>query len=127
MQKHPNADLLIAIANGEQPQGNSSDGYIDISAENALIRIANNAGCTVRIKPKTITINGIEVPAPVTEPLEMGKKYWTFSMLHGAVFWEIWNNHPYDEKRLKQRAIHLNKEAAQAHFEAVVKASGGEV
>lgn len=124
MPKHPKADLLIAIANGEQFQIDKGDGWFDIHPEIALIKLANGFP-SLRIKPKTININGIEVPAPVTEPLEIGQEYWTWS--HDKVLQMRWNGDRADHRWLKRRAIHLTEEAAQAHLEAIVKASGGEV
>lgn len=127
MPKHPKADLLIAIANGEQMQVMVSFGeWKDCSAEAALLSIAD-CRYEVRIKPKIIFINCIDVPAPVTEPLEMGQEYWTFGVIDKNAFRSTWIGHPSDELHLKRRTIHLTKEAAQAHLEAIVKASGGEV
>lgn len=127
MPKHPKADLLIAIANGEQMQFVEINGEcFDCSGDEALRIISSISHCPleVRIKPKTITINGIEVPAPVTEPLENGQEYWSCFYRDEVM---LWSGVPLDRLWLKHRSIHLTQESAEAHFEALVKASGGEV
>ena len=47
---HKDAELLSAIANGEQMQRKNDDEWIDCSAEAALYRLA--LGMTTRIKPE---------------------------------------------------------------------------
>lgn len=64
---HPQADLLRAIADGKQMQKPESrvspKNWHDVSAEEALCALVN--GTPVRIKPGTVTINGIECNAPM--------------------------------------------------------------
>lgn len=74
-------EALIALANGSVVQGNIGFGWIDIDLNddillNSFITERNRNGVAVkfRLKPKTITLNGIEVPAPF-EP-KVGEKYW---------------------------------------------------
>ena len=74
-------EALIALANGEEVEGNIGSGWVDISVDQKLsirsfITETNDYGDAVqfRLKPRTITINGIEVPAPF-EP-KVGEKYW---------------------------------------------------
>lgn len=64
-------EALIALANGSVVQGNIGFGWIDIDINddillNSFITERNRDGIAVkfRLKPRTITINGIEVPAP---------------------------------------------------------------
>ena len=63
-------EALIALANGEGVQGNIGSKWVDISVDQKLsiksfITETNDYGGAVkfRLKPRTITINGIEVPA----------------------------------------------------------------
>ena len=74
-------EALIALANGEEVQGNIGFKWVDISIDQKLsiksfTTETNDLGCAVkfRLKPRTITLNGIEVPAPF-EPKE-GDIYW---------------------------------------------------
>lgn len=69
-------EALIALANGSVVQGNIGFGWIDIDINddillNSFITERNRDGIAVkfRLKPRTITLNGIEVPAPF-EPKE---------------------------------------------------------
>ena len=64
-------EALIALANGEDVQGNIGFEWVDISIDQKLsiksfTTETNDLGGAVkfRLKPRTITINGIEVPAP---------------------------------------------------------------
>ena len=63
-------EALIALANGEDVQGNIGSKWVDISVDQKLsiksfITETNDYGRAVkfRLKPRTITINNIEVPA----------------------------------------------------------------
>lgn len=68
---HPAADLLRAIADGRQMQEldfpgiNHPGNWCDCDADRALNRISRGVEQYVRIKPDTVTINGIECPAPM--------------------------------------------------------------
>ena len=73
-------EVLIALANGEDVQGNIGSEWVDISVDQKLsiksfITETNDYGGAVkfRLKPRTITINGIEVPAPF-EPKDDDEK-----------------------------------------------------
>ena len=74
-------EALIALANGEDVQGNIGSEWVDISVDQKLsiksfITETNDYGGAVkfRLKPRTITINGVEVPAPF-EPKD-GESFW---------------------------------------------------
>lgn len=77
---HPQADLLRAIADGRQMQGRlPEDGcdWFDIYPDQAIGAIASDYSMKVRIKPDTVTINGIECPAPMRVEPEQGSWYYT--------------------------------------------------
>ena len=74
-------EALIALANGSVVQGNKGFGWIDVDLNddillNSFITERNRYGVALkfRLKPRTITINGIEMPAPF-EPKEEDQ-YW---------------------------------------------------
>ena len=69
-------DALIALANGEDVEYTSINGWNDVKHLHAYEFLS--AGYEFRLKPRTITINGIEMPAP-------------FEPKHGD---EIWFLHP---------------------------------
>lgn len=76
---HPQAELLRAIADGKQMQRHSNDEWLNCTAEAALNRLA--LGMSLRIKPDTITVNGVEVPKPLGHPFDGGK--WIISIQLG--------------------------------------------
>ena len=56
-------DALIALANGEKVQWINGDFFQDVTAQWQLCEFSHPS-FKFRLKPRTITINGIEVPAP---------------------------------------------------------------
>ena len=72
-----------------------------------------------RRKPKTILINGHEVPEPHRTPLKDGEMYWTFTF-HGGVVRRCWFSDEDDYNYLKNGVIHLPREAAEKHLNAVI-------
>ena len=71
-----------------------------------------------RRKPKTILINGHEVPEPHRTPLQDDEVYWTFTF-HGGVVSLHWFSDGIDFSWLEDGFIHLTKEAAVKHFNAL--------
>jgi hypothetical protein len=78
-----------------------------------------------RIKPKMISLNGFEYPEPLKEAPPRHTECW-FAGVNKAQL-HIFEMDGYSESLLKQRRLHLTREAAQMHFEAIIKAGGGEV
>ena len=80
-----------------------------------------NSHAKYRRKPRTITINGYEVPEPVREPLDVGDHYWTFSPFTSTgVYRSTWHNFDVDRCAMINGFIHLTEEAALAHAEALL-------
>ena len=68
--------------------------------------------------PKTININGFEVPEPVREPLNYGDKYYTLGAMHqNRAF--LWEGSALNRKRLQLGLLHLTAEAATIHSKAL--------
>ena len=65
-------EALIALGSGKEVEYKSIDGWGDASLIHAFEFLDNNY--EFRLKPRTITINGIEVPAPF-EPKDGEKVY----------------------------------------------------
>ena len=72
-----------------------------------------------RRKPKVILINGNEVPEPCRTPLEIGDAYWTFTFFFAGVIEVYWDGDSEDHNAFKNGFIHLTKEAAEKHFNAL--------
>ena len=72
-----------------------------------------------RRKPKVILINGHEVPEPHRTPLKIDDTYWTFTFFFDGVNKYYWTNDLDDNNALKSGFVHLTKEAAEKHFNAL--------
>lgn len=77
-------EALMAISNGEEVEirFNNTEGWHKVNKKDAYSFeiFLDERGTKFRLKPRTITINGIEVPVPF-EPKE-GDKYWVLSDDH---------------------------------------------
>ena len=73
-----------------------------------------------RRKPRTININGFEVPEPVREPLKDDQKYWLAGITSGTPVAYWWCNDEADKKWLAAGLIHLTEDAAQIHIDAML-------
>ena len=77
-----------------------------------------------RRKPKTITVNGIEVPEPIREEPKVGEKYFLVSLTaFTLVTSNPWVNDKYDQQWLNRGLVHLTEEAAIAHAKALLAPS----
>lgn len=74
-----------------------------------------------RLKPRTITVNGIEVPAPERVAPIFGTPYYTPSTITCELTQCVWDRSALDQIRMDAGLIHLTKEAAQAHLDAMLK------
>ena len=132
---HPQADLLRAIADGKQMQEldfpgiNHPGNWCDCDADRALNRISRGVEQYVRIKPETVTINGIECPAPMTEVPEMGSCYYAPTPTCEAKFtpWG-WSNDASDQRLFAEGLCFATAEDAAAAAWAMIaplKLKGG--
>lgn len=111
-----NMDVALAAANGEEIQYFNQHGVWMSKTGGHL-----NAGVKYRIKPRTITVNGFEVPEPMRETPEIGSQYWiattTSQSLAGDV---VWDADIADLLWLSRGICHSTKEAAIAHAKAML-------
>ena len=71
-----------------------------------------------RRKPKVILINGHEVPEPHRTPLQDSEYYWVPDIFTGATRYG-WQDDDEDNNYLRNGFIHLTREAAEKHFNAL--------
>ena len=69
-------------------------------------------------KPKTILINGHEVPEPFRTPLEIDDVYWTFTFIKGGVTNFYWSDDSECRNALKNGFVH---QAATRAFQCAEK------
>lgn len=118
---HPQAEILRALADGKMIQRFHPTKDRWKKSKFPLNDIVH--GYKLRIKPETITINGHEVPAPEREPLEKGQEYCSpdFKYPGECLYDQLdWTGDGLDVARLKAGVIHLTKEAAISHAEALL-------
>lgn len=79
-----------------------------------------------RLKPRTIMIGDMEVPAPETEAPDDGVRYYFFSSYGSEITDNVcWRGDAMDIRMLKHGLVHLTEEAATAHARALIAISGG--
>lgn len=91
------------------------DGWVDAAGP-----INFHPNVKYRRKPRTIRIGTFDVPEPVREPLEMGQEYWIACTTDGRAGKYWWNQGDIDLRWLADGLIHLTKEAAQIHIDALL-------
>jgi hypothetical protein len=73
-----------------------------------------------KILPKTILINGIEVPEPEMKNILHNQKYYLVDILNSKVSYGIWEGGYKDFQWLNYGLIHLTEEAAIIHRDALL-------
>lgn len=77
-----------------------------------------------RRKPKTITVNGVEVPEPIREELKNIERYYLAYPISEELYAEYyWTGAKPDKLWLEKGLIHSTKEAAIAHAKAMLAPS----
>lgn len=124
---HPHAEILRAIADGEEIQFRSAGTWCDQSLETTLQEIADEdylPEC-YRVKPNVLMINGHEVPEPLKELPAEGELVYFPSFgpeaSHGCVAIITVGYYPAPLPILLQQGLlHATQEAAAAHAAALV-------
>tara|TARA_R110000851_G_scaffold129651_1_gene262719 strand:- start:7533 stop:7910 length:378 start_codon:yes stop_codon:yes gene_type:complete len=94
----------------------STSGSIDATS----ISLSNSGRYT--LAPRTHKVNGIEVPAPLTEPPALGTTYFIASPLCDVYFnFTYWDGYKIDMRYLNRGLVHLTKEAAVQNAKAMIK------
>ena len=75
-------------------------------------------GIKYRRKPKVILINGHEVPEPHRTPLKDGEDYWVPNLFCDTSRYR-WQDDDEDNRYLRNGFVHLTREAAEKHFNAL--------
>ena len=108
-------EALIALANGEEVEFFYRDVW-DSIGEMIVIDHFMSDKFKFRLKPRTITINGIEVPAPF-EPKE-GEIYWCFSTQTVIGY----GHNVYESERADRRFINMGAWRTEEEIKQVVAA-----
>ena len=108
-------DALIALANGETVEVKRIHDNEWQPAQIFGVSVFTDSETTsFRLKPRTITINGIEVPAPF-EPKE-GETYWCFSTQTVIGY----GHNVYESERADRRFINMGAWRTEEEIKQVV-------
>jgi len=108
--------LVTAQANGEVIQMYVGDEWYDCMVPTAFVD-----GCKYRVKPKTILVNGFEVPEPMREAPDDGAKYFIPSINNDCfVGYHNFHGDRCDKRWLSRGLVHSTKSAAIAHAKAML-------
>lgn len=124
--EHKYAQALRWIADGEKVQARYKDkrfGSFPSDFDSAYVgrMLEGDDGWEFSLKPRTITVNGREVPEPVREPLSIGSKYFVPCVDTEELYLSgSWSGYDVSFRRLKYGLVHLTKEAAIAHAKAML-------
>ena len=91
-------EALIALANGEEVECRAYEkNWINANNKHHPLSLFFDDSFQFRLKPRTITINGVEVPAPF-EPKD-GDKYYHISIQTSLGYgWDEWESSDYDAR-----------------------------
>ncbi len=120
--KHNYSEILVALAEGKEIEQLIKSEWVSVSTDQVLQLILGEVNlCLLRVKPETITINGITINAPETKPLELGQTYYTVSFFHEEnADYYYWSNSATDNYHLRAGLIHLTYDNAKSHKEALL-------
>lgn len=123
MAGHPNAELLIAIANGKTIQQYVKDTNEWVNINNPLVALID--GYDLRIGESTITINGISVPHPEEKPLNNGDHYFIATISNIQLVERLtWAGDSFDMLLLKRGLVHRSPGNAEKHAIALISLTG---
>ena len=122
--EHPYAQVLRWIADGEAVEvcGSLPNDFQVFPAEEILRGIANGVQpATYRLKPRTISINGHEVPEPMRVAPQIGSRFFLALTAQCILAGEhTWQGSHASIEWLAKGLCHVTREAAEAHAKALL-------
>jgi len=127
--RHKWADGIIAMANGEDAEYESPEDGKWYCARINRTNPFDEPQLIWRVKPRTIKIGDMEVPAPITEAPEEGTAIFISVLSAENLYVELtWTNVSLHGKSVLSRGIaHLTASDAFQHSKALIAISGGRV
>lgn len=122
--KHKWDKEIRALLDGERVEcsGNYGDAWFTLTLKDIGLFVEGNI---FRIKPRTMSINGMEFPEPMLEEPEVGTEYWMVDIHNQGCNFFSWIGDDNDLKWLKRGLIQATEEGAIAQAKAMVAALGG--
>lgn len=118
---HPHAELIMKyaeIAQYDAEPWKHFEYYAAVGWVECSPLMSFNETVEYRLKPQTININGFEVPEPLRSVPAYGTSYFIIDL--PDVEGMTWTNVPDEYAWLKAGIIHLTREAAEKHLEALL-------
>ena len=120
--KHVHADLIMKYAEIAQRDSKPWE-YFQVSDDsvkwfNCTQEVQFLSKNNYRLKPRTININGFEVPEPLRNIPPCGTEYFLIEL--PTVLYMTWTNYDDEYDWLKAGLIHLTRENAEKHLEALL-------
>lgn len=115
-------EILQAIIDGKELESIDRAGWEPCTHKEVLFCLADGINTNLfRIKQNTIKVNGWEIIAGITQPLEDGESYFYAEVSASDYFSQsIWSNHTLDKLWLSRGLIHDTKENSIAHTKAML-------
>lgn len=123
---HPHADLIMEyakIAQHDAEPWKHFEYYAAVGWVECSPLMSFNETVEYRLKPLTININGFEVPEPLRHEPSDGTDYYVLDM--SEVSEMKWTSDVSEYQWLKAGIIHLTREAAEKHLEALLSFTKG--
>ena len=124
MNKVLHYEQILAFAEGDivQYRGkNEYDNWVTID-QSTRVGVFDDPTVELKVKSKTIMVNGSELVAPVRQALKHGAKYFipVFDSAKDEIRLLVWTNCNFDSHCLAQGLIYLKEEDALALREAML-------
>lgn len=129
-KKHPHAELMMQYAQDAMETDKPWERWQFCSLDgiwgDCKFHPRWNKYYKYRRKPRTININGYEVPEPLrTSPCVGTDVYYPSLDGHGLVARNKFVDNTFNNLRLKRGLLHLTKEAAEMHAKALLSFTRG--
>lgn len=122
--KHVHADAMLAYAQDAMETDKPWERWEICFTSGACCALSCNpewiADFQYRRKPRTIKVNGFDVPEPVTNSLKVNDSYWVAEpTCERYTSQNRWVDDPMDKRWLSRGLCHSTKEAAAKHAMAM--------
>lgn len=124
------SEIIAAWENGETIQYRDSNSklWLDVTSYDTWCEwqikyhhLPFISGTEYRIKPRTLSANGIKFPAPINNELELETVYYLVDLTAINPIREFgWSDDRFDKLWLKRGLIHLSKDDAYKQAEAML-------
>lgn len=120
---HHYSEILHGIADGKQILLHDGSTWFEITPQSALSIVFNRTHVVenLKVKPETMLVNGVEVPAPEKNPLKDHENYWFPHLYECKVYSQVWLRDFHSHRHLENGLVHRTREAAQIHLDALLK------